>query len=399
MSHSTFNPLASILKDNKLTGPNYVDWKRNLDIVLTADKITFVLTTPCPPEPAANATAAVKKEHEKWVNGNDMAKCYILASMSNVLQHQHQNFGTAAEIMANLLAMFGEQNRTKRQLAMNSLQQAEDLVKKNPSVMISENVAKPKPKGKGNWKKGKKFIPNGAKGGVNKNSKKGTKAKGDCFHCGKPGHWKRNCRIYLATLKNKEGMQSFITETNLLDFSSTSWCVDSGSTNHVCNMLQGFQETRRLNEGEVYLKLGTEARVAAVSVGVYYLALGDKVLVLENCFYVPKIRRNLISVSYLSMSGYSVQFGSKVVIRLNNKFIASGILENGLYFIPPMLEMNDTVVESSSVLSCKRKTPSFNPTYLWHTNHLPPRLVRSWDVHPGNPGSNLGGIKNRKEGG
>ncbi|KAL5716274.1 hypothetical protein ACHQM5_017990 [Ranunculus cassubicifolius] len=207
-----------------------------------------------------------------------MAKCYILASMSNVLQHQHQNFGTAAEIMANLLEMFGEQNRTKRQLAMknlmstkmaegsnvrehalkmigyvneleilganidnqsqvdavlqslpesfnqfrlnynmnkmdltlpelmNSLQQAEDLVKKNPSVMISENVesSKPKPKGKGNWKKGKKFTPLGAKGGVKKNSKEGTKPKGDCFHCGKPGHWKRNCRVYLASIKDKK---------------------------------------------------------------------------------------------------------------------------------------------------------------------------------------------------
>lgn len=28
-----FSPLAAILKENKLTGPNYVDWKRNLDIV------------------------------------------------------------------------------------------------------------------------------------------------------------------------------------------------------------------------------------------------------------------------------------------------------------------------------------------------------------------------------
>ena len=32
-----FNPLDIILKENKLDGTNYIDWKRNLDIVLTAE--------------------------------------------------------------------------------------------------------------------------------------------------------------------------------------------------------------------------------------------------------------------------------------------------------------------------------------------------------------------------
>lgn len=33
----SFNPIAIILNQNKLTRPNYVDWKRNMDIVLTAE--------------------------------------------------------------------------------------------------------------------------------------------------------------------------------------------------------------------------------------------------------------------------------------------------------------------------------------------------------------------------
>jgi hypothetical protein len=50
--------------------------------------------------------------------------------------------------------------------------------------------------------------------------------------------------------------------------------VDSGSTNHVCNSLQGFQETRRLNEGEMYLTLGDGTRVPVHSIGIiklYYI--------------------------------------------------------------------------------------------------------------------------------
>ena len=42
----SLNPLSTILSSNKLEGDNYVDWKRNLDIVLTVDKHKWVLTTP-----------------------------------------------------------------------------------------------------------------------------------------------------------------------------------------------------------------------------------------------------------------------------------------------------------------------------------------------------------------
>ena len=42
-----FNPLTVILKENKLDGTNYIYWKRNLDIVLTAEDYKFVLTNLC----------------------------------------------------------------------------------------------------------------------------------------------------------------------------------------------------------------------------------------------------------------------------------------------------------------------------------------------------------------
>ena len=92
---SSFSPLSTILTSNKLTGSNYVDWKRNLDIVLTAEDYTFVLTEPQPDVPSANASQEAKDYHRRWTKANNMARCYILASMSNVLQHQHENMSTA----------------------------------------------------------------------------------------------------------------------------------------------------------------------------------------------------------------------------------------------------------------------------------------------------------------
>ena len=48
---SGLNPLSVILNQNKLNGQNYVDWKRNLFIVLTAEDYKYVLTMPCPAQP------------------------------------------------------------------------------------------------------------------------------------------------------------------------------------------------------------------------------------------------------------------------------------------------------------------------------------------------------------
>ena len=53
---TNFNPLAKILDENRLSEPNYVDWKRNLIIVLTADKIVHVLNTESPELALADAT-------------------------------------------------------------------------------------------------------------------------------------------------------------------------------------------------------------------------------------------------------------------------------------------------------------------------------------------------------
>lgn len=48
MFESSFNPLAAILNQNKLPRTNYVDWKQNLDIVLTSGQYKYVFNTELP---------------------------------------------------------------------------------------------------------------------------------------------------------------------------------------------------------------------------------------------------------------------------------------------------------------------------------------------------------------
>ena len=52
---TSFSLLVTILNKNKLTGSNYVDWKINLDIVLTTEEHKYVLTQPCPSFPSLDA--------------------------------------------------------------------------------------------------------------------------------------------------------------------------------------------------------------------------------------------------------------------------------------------------------------------------------------------------------
>ena len=50
-----------------------------------------------------------------------MAKCYILASISNILQHQIQDVELASDIMLNMKEMFGDQSRSTRQETMRQI--------------------------------------------------------------------------------------------------------------------------------------------------------------------------------------------------------------------------------------------------------------------------------------
>ena len=142
---------------------------------------------------------------------------------------------------------------------------------------------------------------------------------------------------------------ALVVETCLMACTIGTWCVDTGATNHVCNSLQGFQKTRRLADGEICLWMGDTTKVAAVAVGVVSLHFsGGKILVLEECLYVPSIRRNLISVSCLSCNGFSALFNKNFVsIKYGADEICLGMLVDNLYLIEPIAPMQINSNESN----------------------------------------------------
>ena len=99
--------LWKILDFNKLIDPNYVDWLRNLKIVLTQEKLSYILDVSEPQEVGDDAIEEEVSTYKMWKNDSLTVKYIILASMSNELQRQHESMDTQS-ILLNLKELYGE---------------------------------------------------------------------------------------------------------------------------------------------------------------------------------------------------------------------------------------------------------------------------------------------------
>jgi len=142
---------------------------------------------------------------------------------------------------------------------------------------------------------------------------------------------------------------------------STSWVLDTGRGSHICTDAQGLRTSRALAKGEVDLRVGNVAKVDSLVVGTYVLTLpSGHLLNLENCYYVPAISLNIISISCLDKAGFYFTIKDKCCsVYLDNILYANAILINGLY----ILDLDMPIYN----INAKRMKPNeLNPTYLWH---------------------------------
>ena len=110
------------------------------------------------------------------------------------------------------------------------------------------------------------------------------------------------------------------------------------------------------------------SKIPVVAIGVFNLCFESRVLILEDCLYVPNVCKNLISATYLGKYGYCVILNDNVVIKKSKVFICSGNIVDGLYILTPDKHelYNFELDNNSHVKSLKRKFPSTNDAYLWH---------------------------------
>ena len=114
-------PLSiSVLEKEKLNGTNFIDWYRNLRIVLRQEKKEYVLEQPYPDDLPDDATDSARAAYKKHYNDAINVNCLMLATMSPDLQKQYEHTD-AYNMIGGLRGMFENQARVVRYNISKSL--------------------------------------------------------------------------------------------------------------------------------------------------------------------------------------------------------------------------------------------------------------------------------------
>ncbi|GJV52143.1 zinc finger, CCHC-type containing protein [Tanacetum coccineum] len=314
-----WSDLWSFFEKQKLTGPNFIDWYRQLHLVLSTEDKENYLEHPIPAALVAQPRHQVPPEalaaHTAWVKGQKEVDVLMLLTMDLDIQWNLAHLG-AYDMLQELKAMFSKQAEQELLQTVREFH----TYKQEEGQSVSSHVLKMKsyidnlerlgqPVGQNLAvslilvslnKDFASFVQNFNMHGMGKTvnelhamlklheetlpkkdvnpalhairagrtpppPKKDNPAKDAIFHqCGEVGHWRRNCLVYLTELMKKK---------KLSQGASTS-----GS--------------KKLKPGALSLYVGDGHRAAVESIKTYHLELpSGLVIVLNNCHYAPSITR------------------------------------------------------------------------------------------------------------
>ncbi|KAL5823734.1 hypothetical protein ACOSQ4_021634 [Xanthoceras sorbifolium] len=214
---------------------------------------------------------------------------------------------------------------------------------------------------------GKGKIQANQKGKGKITPKADIKKESKCFFCKKKGHMKKDCAKFKKWLEDKGKQISFVCyESNMVKININTWWIDSGSTIHISNSLQGLQNLRKPVGSEQSILSGNKMRSHVEAIGTCYLTLSSGfVLELDKTFYVPSFSRKLISVSRLVPFGYSFNFSeASFSLFYKSDCIGNGTLSDGLYCIN--LQNNATYNTMHVQTGTKRCVIDEDSSTLWH---------------------------------
>ena len=70
-----------VLEKDKLTGTNFLDWQRNLRIVLRKERKLYVIDVPRPEPLSEGASRAEQNVYQKHIDDDTDVTCLMLATM------------------------------------------------------------------------------------------------------------------------------------------------------------------------------------------------------------------------------------------------------------------------------------------------------------------------------
>lgn len=151
-----------------------------------------------------------------------------------------------------------------------------------------------------------------------------------------------------------------------------SWILDSGCTHHVCRRRDWFTTFREIDSEVINTAADPDKQdgtiLRAKGIGDIFLktfvANTERRIVLQDVYYVPNVRKNLMSVSQIERKGKELLIkDGKVKIRRakTKEVICEAYRQNGLYMLKVEIDRNvpESVVKEINVLK-------IDDVELWH---------------------------------
>nr|GEW90203.1 retrotransposon protein, putative, Ty1-copia subclass [Tanacetum cinerariifolium] len=395
----------SFFEKQKLTGPNFIDWYRQLRIVLSIKDKLHYLEQPIPSVPEAPKGQQVSFEileaHYVWIKGSKEIDDLILMSMDSEIQRNLEPLH-AHEMLKELKTLFAqqaEQELLQTTRDFHSCKQEEGqlvssyVLKMKGYIDNLERLGHPVTLGLGVSliliglrKEYDGFVQN-----YNMNSMGKTvnelhamlklheqtltlpKSNAPALHAIRADKSLEEELSSVSSRVNEEEekrsfgswwFRFFIIELNTI--LNRSWIYDTGCGTHICNTTQGLRASRKLKPRALSLYVGNGQREAVEAIGAFYLCLPSGLeIVLNNCHYAPSITRGVISVSRLYEDGFVNHFiDNTIQVSRNNVVYFSVVPKDGIFEI----DLSNSLTNESSVyaVSNKRAKLDLDSALLWH---------------------------------
>nr|GEW05949.1 hypothetical protein [Tanacetum cinerariifolium] len=274
----------SFFEKQKLTGPNFIDWFRQLHLVLLIKDKENYLEHPIPAAlvapPGQQVPPAALAAYAAWVKGKKEVANYNMHGMGKTMNELHA-----------MLKLY-EETLPKKDAnpALHAIRAGR--VQKNQKNKSHKSGKGSHGKGKGKMGNASNNASFASKPKTHPPPKKNNPAKDAiCHQCGKVRHWRRNCLVYLVELMKKKKLSqrastSGIFTIELYSFPSKSWIYDTGCGTYICITTQGLRGSKKPKPDALSLYVGDGHHTAVEAIGTYHLELpSGLVIVLNNYHY------------------------------------------------------------------------------------------------------------------
>ena len=193
-----------------------------------------------------------------------------------------------------------------------------------------------------------------------------------CFHCGKRGHYKRDCRARAAGQPAAHMVSHSDIAFPAVEGGGAvrkadpgTWVVDSGCTAHMTTSSDGMVNIRE-EPGQVIV--GGGSALMSTGCGDYLATIPNQqgrnvAVTLKNVLVVPQLGRNLLSVQRLAQGGGSACFGKE---GTSNYLLVAGqrfpIQQAGRLYEVELTQANATVHTAAVIDTHQLRVPVTAPS-------------------------------------